>query len=231
MPAARPKLAAATRTVTGKKVAALRRDGRLPGVVFGHGLESSAVSIDRHEFEQLRRTSGPNALIDLAVDGDRPKAVLVHGVQTHPVTRRPLHVDLFAVRMTEELAVDVPLIAHGQSQLVELQGGTLFHALEHVRVRALPEHLPQSIEYSVESLADFDDAIHVSDLAVPSDVTLLTDPGEVVAKVLRPRVEEEPILPEAEEGEEAAEAEAAGEADREGAEAAGESTTEAEQDS
>jgi large subunit ribosomal protein L25 len=228
MPAARPKLAAATRTVTGKKVAALRRDGRLPAVVFGHGLESAAVSVDGHEFEQLRRTSGANALIDLTVDGDRPQAVLVHGVQTHPVTRRPLHVDLFAVRLTEELAVDVPLIAHGQSPLVELQGGTLFHALEHVRIRALPEHLPQSIEYSVESLADFDSSIHVSDLAMPSDVTLLTDPGEVVAKVLRPRVEEEPVVPEAEEAEEA---EAEGEAEGGAEEAAGETRAEAEQES
>jgi len=211
MPAARPTLAAASRTVTGKKVVGLRRDGKLPAVVFGHGVDSTNVSVDGHEFELLRRTAGPNALIDLSVDGKRAQAVLVHGVQSHPVTRRPLHVDLFAVRLTEELAVDVPLVAHGTSPLVELQGGTLIHALEHVRVRALPDHLPQSIEYSVESLTDFDATIHVADLPIPSDVTLLTDLGEVVAKVLRPRVEEEPeVAPEAEaeaeEGPEAAEA-------------------------
>ena len=89
MPAARPKLAAATRTVTGKKVAELRRSGLLPAVVFGHGQDSTNVSVDSHEFEQLRRTVGPNALIDLSVDGKRPEAVLVHGVQAHPVTRQP----------------------------------------------------------------------------------------------------------------------------------------------
>ena len=139
MPAARPKLAAASRAVTGKKVAHLRREGRLPAVVFGHGIESTSVSVDAHEFEQLRRTTGSNALVELTVDGRRPQTVLVHGVQTHPVTRRPLHVDLFAVLMTEELAVDVPLMAVGQSPLVESHGGTLFHAIEHVRIRALPE--------------------------------------------------------------------------------------------
>jgi large subunit ribosomal protein L25 len=100
-------------------------------------------------------------------------------------------VDLFAVRMTEELAVDVPLVAVGQSPLVELHGGTLIHPTEHIRVRALPEHLPQLIEYSVEALAEFDQAIHVGDLAVPAGVTLLTDPDEIVAKVLRARIEEE----------------------------------------
>jgi large subunit ribosomal protein L25 len=207
MPAARPKLAAASRTVTGKKVAALRRDGRLPGVVFGHGIESTSVSVDTHEFEQLRRSSGPNALVDLSVDGKRPQAVLVHGVQAHRVTRRPLHVDLFAVRMTEELAVDVPLVPVGQSPLVELQGGTLFHALEHIRARALPEDLPQLIEYPVDGLTDFDQAVHVRDLAVPPGVTILTDGAEVVAKVLRARVEE--VAPAAEAAPEEGEAEGA----------------------
>ena len=192
MPAARPSLAATSRELSGKAVAQLRRQGRLPGVVFGHGITSASVSIDAHEFEQLRRHAGPNALVDLSVDGRRPQAVLVHGVQAHPVTRRPLHVDLFAVRMTEELSVDVPLVATGSTALVEQEGGTLFHALEHVRVKALPDHLPQVIEYSVDSLVDYDAAVHVGDLAIPAGVTLLTDAGEVVAKVLRSRVEEAP---------------------------------------
>ena len=74
-------------------------------------------------------------------------------------------------------------------------------------MRALPDHLPQSIHYSIESLATFDDAIHVRDLAIPTDATLLTDVDEVVAKVLPPRVEEEPepVVAEGEEGEEGAE--------------------------
>ena len=207
MPTARPTLAATSRTVTGKRVAGLRREGQLPGVVFGHGIESTSVSVETHAFEQLRRSSGPNTLVDLKVDGKRAQTVLVHGVQSHPVTRRPLHVDLFAVRLTEELAVDVPLVAQGISPLVELQGGTLIHALEHIRVRALPENLPQAIEYSVESLTDFEQSIHVHDLAIPPDVTLLTELGEVVAKVLRARVEEEPVVAAAEEGAEAPEGE------------------------
>jgi large subunit ribosomal protein L25 len=72
-------------------------------------------------------------------------------------------------------------------------------------VRALPDHLPQSIRYSIDSLATFDDAVHVRDLEIPSDATLLTDPDDVVAKVLPPRVEEEPVVAEVAEGEEGAE--------------------------
>jgi large subunit ribosomal protein L25 len=206
MATARPTLAAAPRSVTGKKVAELRRAGRLPAVVYGRGLESTSVSLDAHEFEQLRRHTSRNTLVDLSIDGERPAPVLVYAVQTHRVTSRPLHVDLYAVRMTDELTVDVPLVAEGQAAAVEDGGGTLLHVIEHVRVKALPDHLPSSIHYSLEPLATFDDAIHVRDLTIPADATLLTDLDEVVAKVLPPRVEEEPepVAAEAAEGEEEA---------------------------
>lgn len=231
MATARATLAAQHRDVTGKKVAGLRRAGKLPGVVYGHGIESDSVTVDAHEFEQLRRHSGPNALIDLSVDGGKARPVLVHGLQVHPVNRRTLHVDLFLVRMTEELTVDVPLVATGEAPAVTLNGGTLLHPIESVRVRALPDHLPQSIEYSVVSLVDFDTALHVRDLTVPSDVTLLTDGDEIIAKVQPPRVEEEPVVvAEAEgvEGEEAAEGEGAAEGSESQAGAGGESSEGAE---
>ena len=227
MPTARPRLAAEPRDMTGKAVSRLRRSGRLPAVVYGHGVPSANVSVDAHEFEQLRKHSGPNTLVDLSLGGRRPQPVLVHGVQVHPVNRRPLHVDLFVVRMTEELTVDVPLVAIGSSPAVDDQGGTLNHQIESVRVRALPDHLPQSIEYSIESLVDFDASIHVRDLAVPGDVTLLAEPDEVVAKVLPPRteVEEAPVQEVAPEGEPAADVPETGEPGA-GEYRAGESATE-----
>ena len=144
-------------------------------------------------------------MIDLSVDGKKARPVLVHDVQVHPVNRRPLHVDLFLVRMTEELTVDVPLVAIGTSNAVENLNGTLMHQLESVRIRALPDHLPQSIEYSIESLTDFDAVVKVSDLEIPGDVALLTDPDEVVAKVLASRLQAEAAQQDAETAAEAAE--------------------------
>ena len=211
MATARATLAAEHRELTGKKVARLRHAGRLPAVVYGHGIDSDSISIDAHEFEQLRRHSGANALVDLSVDGSKARPVLVSAVQVHPVNRRTLHVDLFLVRMTEELTVDVPLVATGESPAVSLNNGTLLHPIESVRIRALPDRLPQSIEYSIEGLVDFDTTIHVRDLVIPGDVTLVTDGEEIIAKVQAPRVEEEPVVvgaAEVAEGE-AAEAEAA----------------------
>ena len=208
MATARPTLAAEHREVTGKAVNRLRKVGRLPAVVYGRGVDSTNLTIDAHEFDVLRRHSGPNALVDLSVDGKKARPVLVHDVQVHPVNRRTLHVDLFLVRMTEELTVDVPLVATGESHAVEQLGGTVLHPTETVRVRALPDHLPQSIEYSIESLVDFDTALHVRDLSIPEDVTLLTDADEIIAKVQPPRVEveEEPVVAEGEEGAEGEEA-------------------------
>jgi len=209
---ARPKLAAEPREITGKAVKRLRQEGRLPGVVYGHGVDSSNVSVDSHEFDQLRRQVGSNALVDLSVDGQAAKPVLVSGVQIHPVTRRPLHVDLFLVTMTEELTVDVQLVALGDAPAATLGGGTLLHPIETVKVRALPDNLPRSIEYEVGSLTDFEQTIRVRDLTIPADVTLLTDGDEIVARVQAPRVievEEVPVAAEGEgeEGEEGAEGE------------------------
>jgi large subunit ribosomal protein L25 len=214
MSTARPILRATRRTVTGKKVAQLRRDGHLPAVVFGRDVASDSLTLDAKEFEALRRHAGATTLIDLAIDGQKPSPVLVHEIQHHPVTRRPLHVDLYLVRMTEELTIDVQLVAEGTSAAVADEGGTLLHAIDHVRVKALPDHLPAAIHYSIEPLATFDDVIRVSDLVVPDDVALLTDAAEIVAKVLPPRIEEVEV-PEAEE---AVEGEAA-EGEPEGAEA------------
>jgi large subunit ribosomal protein L25 len=230
MATARPALAAAHREITGKKVAGMRREGRLPAVVYGHDVPSTNVSIDTHEFETLRRHVGPNTLIDLSIDGKKAQPVLVHGIAIHPVERKPLHVDLLAVRMTQELTVDVPLVATGESEAVTKLGGTLIHPTETIKVKALPDHLPQAFEYDITPLVDFDAVVLVSILAIPDDVTLLTDPGEIIAKVLAPRVEEVAVeeVPEGEEAEaaEGAEGEAApsesaasgesGEADEEG---------------
>jgi large subunit ribosomal protein L25 len=205
MSTTRPTLAATTRELTGKKVARLRRAGQLPAVVFGHGVPSQSLTIDTHEFELLQRKVGQNALIDLSVEGKKATPVLVQSVQRDPVYQRTLHVDLFAVRMTEELTVDVPLVTVGESAAIDKLGGTLLHMLESVRVRALPDHLPQSIDLPIDALIDFEAAVHVRDLAIPADVTLLTDPDEIVARVQQPRVEEEEVVEVAAEGEAATE--------------------------
>jgi large subunit ribosomal protein L25 len=200
-------LNATTRTETGKKVSDLRKAGRIPAVVFGHGLASIPVSLDAHEFEHFRRTAHSNLIVELKVDGKDKHRVLVHGVQVDPRTRHLLHVDLFELKSGEEVTIEIQLHTTGESYAVARLGGTLLHNIDRIKVRALPEKLPEALEYSIEPLVDFDTAIHLRDLPLPAGVTLLSDPDEVVAKVAPPHVVEEPVAAAEETTETAAETE------------------------
>ena len=175
--------------MTGKAVTRLRGQGMLPAVLFGHGETSRPIQVDTRAFETLYRQAGRNALLDLRLDGGRPRTVILHGVQEHPVRRTPLHVDLMLVKMTEELTVEVPIELVGEAPAVAKMDGTLLQTLDHIKVRALPNDLPHVMHADVSGLVDFEVAVHVRDLPLPAKVTLLTEPGEVVAHVKPPRVE------------------------------------------
>ena len=194
----RPELVAHRRVVHGKAVAGLRRDGLLPAVVYGHGVASESLQLEARAFDDLRRRHGRNTLVDLTVDGGRARPVLVHAVHEHPVKRSTLHVDLYLVRMTEEITVEVPVVAVGESHAVEKLGGTLLHVADTVKVRALPGDLPQTIEADISVLDSFEAVIHVGDLPLPEKVHLVTDPGELALRVQQPRVEEVEVAAPAE---------------------------------
>jgi large subunit ribosomal protein L25 len=212
-------LTAEPRAVRGKKVASLRRAGRVPAVVYGAGVESEAISLDLHEFELLQRHTGRNAVLDLTVTGDgKARPVLLHEIQVHPISRKALHVDLLVVNLQEEMTVDVPLHPIGESPAVDKMGGVLLHLSERISVRAKPDDLPSAIEIDVTPLDSFEAVLHASDLQMPDGVTLLTDPAEALLRVQPPRIEEEAIPAEAAEAGEApaGEAESAAEPTAEG---------------
>jgi large subunit ribosomal protein L25 len=215
----RPELAAQRREIQGKAVRRLRDQGVLPAVVYGHGQPSESLQIDSKAFALLRRRAGRNALVDLTVEGEQPRPVMVHAVQEHPVSRKPLHVDFYLVKMTETMTVEVPVAPIGSSYAVDKLGGTLLHLIDAVRVRALPADLPSALELDISPLETFEAVLRARDLRVPERVTLVTDLEEAVARVQAPRVEEAPMVAEAEAEEVPAE---------EGAEAPAEATTEGE---
>jgi large subunit ribosomal protein L25 len=204
----RPRLAAEPRTITGKKVASLRGAGKVPAVVYGHGHESQPIQIDAHELDLLRRRAGRHAILDLALGKGKPMPVMLQHVQEHPVTRRPVHVDLFVIKLTEELTIDVPVGFTGEAPAVRRDGGTLLHLRDTVTVRALPNDLPSTIEIDAAPLVDFDTILTVGDVVLPANVTLVTDAAEPLARVQPPRVVEEfvPAAPVAEEAPTAEEA-------------------------
>jgi large subunit ribosomal protein L25 len=184
------KLAVRTRTVLGKKSERLRRQGILPGVVFGGHKDSIPVETDAHAFELGFRRWGSTTLLSLeGLDGDGTPA-LIHDVSRDPVTGRLLHIDFERVSLTERTHAEVPLHFVGASTAVK-NGAVLVHARDHVRVEAFPQDIPHSIEVDLSRLETIDDAVHVRDLIVDTTkVEILDRPEELVVKAVPQKVEE-----------------------------------------
>lgn len=203
----RPLLKAEPRTILGKRVKKLRREGILPANVYGRDLASVAVQVDTKTFSDLLKTVGETGLVDLEVEGKK-RPVLIKNVQADFRTHTPLHTDFFQVNLKEKVKTMVPLEFVGEAKAVEENIGVLNRPISEVEVEALPADLPEHIAVHLEPLAEVNAQITVGDLSAPEGVTILTDPGQVVAKVAEIVVEEEPE-PASEEGPEGEASEAA----------------------
>jgi large subunit ribosomal protein L25 len=180
-------LRAEPRVVHGKKVKALRREGFVPGVVYGPVVEDTiSVSVNRRDFDKFYMANGHSTVFTLEWDGGK-QPVLIREVQVDPVTRNSLHVDFFAPNMRVVLSQTVPVvISH-----VGTHEGVLQTVLSEVMVEALPADLPQQIDADATSLVNVGDSIHAKDLPLPSGVTLITDGEELIASLVAEAVQEE----------------------------------------
>ncbi|HDH09773.1 MAG TPA: 50S ribosomal protein L25 [Chloroflexi bacterium] len=176
------------RTLLGKKVKRLRRQGLIPAIIYGHETEPIPVQIEERELTRVLAQAGPNRLITLRLDG-RPRLALAREIQRDVITDKLLHVDFYTVVMTEKLSAEVPLILVGESPAVERREGVLQHGIDTVEVECLPGDLIHSIEVDLSELKELGQAIYVKDLKVPPSVEILTDGEEMVVKVV-PIVEE-----------------------------------------
>jgi large subunit ribosomal protein L25 len=183
------KLGAKIREITGKKVKRLRNEGILPATVYGKDVKSAQLSVPLAEFMKVYDEVGETGLVELSFDG-KSQHTLVSNVQIHPVTRRPLHVEFHAVKLTEKIKASVPLEMSGESPAVANGVGVLLQTISEVEVEALPADLPEKISVDVSGLTEVDQQVTVGDLKVGSKVTLLTPVGEIVLKVV-PAVAEE----------------------------------------
>ncbi|MGH2385551.1 MAG: 50S ribosomal protein L25 [Candidatus Limnocylindria bacterium] len=211
------------REAQGKANKRLRREGFVPGVVYGKGEESTNVQVEAKTFETLYRAAGKTSVVKFRLPGaSRATSGFIKSVQRHPLSRQAIHVDYYLVNLNVEMEVDVPLVFTGEAPAVEATGGTLLHNVSTIHVKALPTDIPHEISVDVSVLKSLDVAIHVSDLNLNRDlVTVMTDGETLVATVVPPRVEEEPepVVAEGEELEgEAAEGAEGGEAPEGGAE-------------
>jgi len=183
------ELQASPRTVLGKKVRHLRRQGMLPANLFGHNLASQALQVEERAFQRAFAQAGMNTLVSLKVEGAEPKMVLIRGLQRNPLKRDLLHVDFYQVAMMEKLTAQVPLVFVGEAPGVAA-GGILLHNIDEVEIECLPGDLVRHIDVDISGLKEIDDTIYVKNLQVSAAIRILRDPDELVVKILPPAKEE-----------------------------------------
>lgn len=184
------EIQATKREVLGKEVKKLRNAGQLPAVLYGHNVATQGIEMSEKDFLKALKQAGESTLVNLVVDG-KAQSVLIHDVQRHYLNDQPIHVDFYAVNMTEKLKVHVPLRFLGEAPAVKALGGTLVKNLSELEVECLPGDLPQYFEIDISKLNTFEDAIRVSDVKVSNKVAVLAPPDEVIVTVAPPRSEEE----------------------------------------
>ncbi len=181
------------REVLGKKVSRLRRQGIIPGNIFGGGKESVPIQLDGHTFERFLATHGATTVLSLQIAGGPAETTVVRHVQHEPVTGRIEHVDSQHVEMSQPMKARIPIRLRGVSPAVKTFDGVLLHLLDTVEVEALPANLPDAVEADISGLEELKATLHVRDLEIPRGVTVLTDVDETIVKVEPPRVVVEEI--------------------------------------
>jgi large subunit ribosomal protein L25 len=186
------ELAVAPRSILGKKVKTLRREGITPANIYGHGIPSQAVQVLTPDLTRTIRVAGRNTMLQLHVEGEKERRpVFMRTVQRNPITDEFLHVDFYQVSLKEKIRIEVPLVIVGEAPAVSEYQGILLQSVNVVTMEGLPGDLPPLLEVDVSGLEEIDDAVHLKDLEVSPDVTVLAEPELVVAKVAAPRLIEE----------------------------------------
>lgn len=184
------ELNAQSRSKSGKGAArSLRREGKVPAVLYGHGIESRALAVESRALGRLLEVIGGEAtLVDVAIDGGAPIKALVREVQRNPVKRAEvIHIDLYAVVAGEPIVVEVPVHVIGTADGVRNQGGVLDHHLHRISIKVLPADIPEHIDVDVTHLA-LGHAVHVRDLTLAKG-EFMHDGGLSVVSVIPSRAE------------------------------------------
>jgi len=185
----RVELVVKPRTTTGTRAARrLRKEGLVPGVLYGSGKAASPIAIDVHALRAALTTeAGRHAIIDVTVEGKkRTHKAILKEYQLDPVRHMVRHVDLQEVRLDEPIESTVAIVMEGVPAGVKM-GGILDIVTHEVTVRGLPGAIPEHLVLNVEGL-DIGDAAHVGDVTTPEGITIVDDVSEIVCTVLPPRV-------------------------------------------
>lgn len=177
------------RAAIGKRVKVLRRQGKLPAIIYGGRIDPMPIEIDGRKAAKVLAQTSASKLITIRVDQEDHK-VLVRDIQYDVIYRNPIHVDFIQVEMDTAIRTFVPLDLVGEAPAVKNLNGVLTHGLMEIEVEALPMDLPDHIKVDLEVLKEIDSVITVGDIYLGKGVKVLTDPEEVIVQIVRQEAEE-----------------------------------------
>lgn len=186
------------REVFGKKVKALRREGKVPAIIYGSGIEPIPVTLNTKDVMQTLKLTGANTLITIKL-GKKEHLTLIRDIQREVIKRDLLHLDFQAVSLEESITSTVPVVIVGEAPVIKEYDALLITSMEILEIEAKAKDLPDTITVDVTGLLEIGDNIQVKDLVVSSEVNILEDPEEVVVVATLPTLMEE-IEEEVEEG-------------------------------
>jgi large subunit ribosomal protein L25 len=188
------------RAKTGKQVRALRREGKLPAVIYGYGIEPISILLDAHSASRTLAKATSSSLVTIELQG-KQYPTLVREKQLNFIRNELIHVDFLAVSMTEKITASVAIQMEGTSPAVKDFNAILVTGLTELEVECLPADLPERFVVDVTGLAQIGDGIYVKDIPAPANVEILDDPEEMIVVATAAAVEEiEEVAVEAEEG-------------------------------
>lgn len=170
----------------------LRRKGKLPGVLYGKGIESKPLAVDYKELSKVLKTHGESAIINLELEGEK-HPVLMKEIQRDPLKDSIIHVDFYRISMTDKIEFNLPIILKGDPEGVKM-GGILQHQKREISVKALPQDMPEHVEVDISGLG-IGDTLTVGDMKIDEKITVLDDPEEVVVSILAPKLAEDTEVP------------------------------------
>lgn len=199
------------RKITGRKVKTLRRQGIIPGNVFGNKVKSAAVQVNQDEFKKIYDAAGETSIVNLTIEGKKEHPVLITNIHKNPVTAQILHIDFRQIDLTQKVTADIPLELTGIAPAADEKGAVIVQLMNEIEVEALPTDLPDHLEINIETLKEFGDTIAVKDIKVSDKVEIKADPEQPVVQAQEPKEEEieEPTPAEGEEATTPTEGEAA----------------------
>jgi len=184
-------LSARPRTVLGKKVKRLRREGIVPANIYSHNVTSTAIEVPHQELRRVIRSAGHTGLVRINLDGERaPRTTVIRSIQRKFTTGDVIHVDFQEVSLTEKMTVRVPVMLIGTAPVSDL-GGLVVQILDHVEVECLPGDIPSHFEADISGMIEMTSQVQARDLPLPENVTLLSDDTLLIASVTIETQEEE----------------------------------------